>query len=66
MIVTFNNEKLEINKTTSVKEFLNKYSPDSEEFAIFINEQLLKPDKFETYLLKESDNIIKIEFLAGG
>ncbi|MDE5591545.1 MAG: sulfur carrier protein ThiS [Helicobacter sp.] len=65
MQVRLNGESIST-QATSLLHLLKEYQIDTKSIAVAINLEVIKQDKWDSYSLKEGDNIECLTFLGGG
>ena len=66
MQIIINGEQREFEDKTTIKDILNKLSLDGKVMAAAVNMEIIKQDKWESYVLKEGDKLELLDFVGGG
>ena len=67
MKITINSENINLSfNITNLSELIDDLSLDKNKIAIEINKDIIFPEKYHSYKLKEGDNIEIIYFVGGG
>lgn len=66
MVVLYMNRSITIREETSLKEFMDRVTGESDEFVVFINNVLIDRERYAQYKLNDHDHIVKVDFMPGG
>jgi len=64
--ITLNGERKEIPAGASVADLLNTVGGDSQNVAVVVNENIVRPDARASVLLQENDQVEILVFAGGG
>ncbi|MBN1928325.1 MAG: sulfur carrier protein ThiS [Chlorobiaceae bacterium] len=64
--ITLNGEKRELPSGSSVADLLKLECAESQKVAVVVNENIVRPDKRESAVLQENDQVEILVFAGGG
>ena len=64
--ITVNGQKRELPSSSSVADLLKREGAESQKLAVVVNEQIVRPDKRASLILKEGDQLELLIFAGGG
>lgn len=66
MKIILNNTKIEINNTTTLLELVSIYQKKTFGLAISVNDVVIPKEKWSIFKIKNYDNIVLFQAIAGG